>query len=130
MNASLQLNLAIAWLWVLLGFAGGAVLGMNFHKENWLGGYGSWKRRLYRLGHISCFGLALINFMFYVTGKLALSSGQFPTLASQAFLLGAVTMPICCVLAAHFPKLRSLFALPVCSLIAGACITILEVIKL
>ena len=128
MNPSL--NLIIAWLWVMLGFAGGAVLGMNFQKENWLGGYGSWKRRLYRLAHISCFGLALINFMFYVTGKLALPPGHLSTLASQAFVLGAITMPICCMLAAHFPKLCSLFALPVGSLLAGAGITIVEVIKI
>ena len=30
-------NLILAWLWILLGFAAGMVLGMFFHGENWLG---------------------------------------------------------------------------------------------
>src|ERR1017187_7593901 len=50
-----HLNLVIAWLWLLLGFVAGMVLGMFFHGENWLGGYGSFKRRMYRLRHIFLF---------------------------------------------------------------------------
>ena len=42
-------NLFLAWLWILLGFVTGMVLGLFFHHENWLGGYGSFKRRMYRL---------------------------------------------------------------------------------
>ena len=57
MNTGGQLNLVLGWLWIALGFASGAVLGLWFHKEQWLGGYASWMRRLYRLGHISFFGL-------------------------------------------------------------------------
>ena len=52
-----NLNLFLGWLWILLGFVSGMALGMFFHRENWLGGYGSFKRRMYRLGHISFFGL-------------------------------------------------------------------------
>ncbi len=36
-----NLNLFLAWLWILLGFVSGMVLGLFFHRENWLGGYGS-----------------------------------------------------------------------------------------
>ena len=64
-----QINLALAWVGILLGFGSGFLLGLNFQKENWLGGYNSWKRRLYRLGHISFFGLALMNLAFYFTVK-------------------------------------------------------------
>ena len=39
-----QLNLLIAWLWILLGLVSGFYLGLNFQKENWLGNYASWKR--------------------------------------------------------------------------------------
>src|SRR3989442_14985914 len=62
-------NLVIAWLWIVFGFASGFLLGLNFQREDWLGGYSSLKRRLYRLGHISFFGLAIINLLFYFTAQ-------------------------------------------------------------
>ena len=62
-----QINLLVAWVWILLGFLSGFGLGLNFHREDWLGGYGSYKRRLFRLGHISFFGLGALNLMFYLT---------------------------------------------------------------
>ena len=43
------LNLMVAWAWFLLGTVLGLTLGTFFHKEDWLGGYGSFRRRLYRL---------------------------------------------------------------------------------
>lgn len=125
----MQVNLLAAWVGVLLGFLSGATLGLCFHREDWLGGYGSFKRRLYRLGHISFFGLGAVNFFFYFTAH-TLPSGSMLMLASSAFIAGAITMPVCCVLMAHFPNTKNLFALPVVSLLAGAALTILEVIKL
>ena len=62
-------NLFVGWLWILLGFITGMVLGMFFHGEGWLGGYGSFKRRMYRLGHISFFGLGTVNLLFCLTVK-------------------------------------------------------------
>src|SRR6185436_16610328 len=96
----------------------GAVLGTRFHHEEWLGGYGSFKRRLYRLGHISFLGLAAMNLLFYFT---ALSAPTDPTdtlWASRGFLIGAFTMPLCCAAMAHFPKAHYLFAVPVVTLLA------------
>lgn len=130
MTSSIQINLGITWLWILFGFLGGAAMGMNFNREDWLGGYGSWKRRLYRLGHISFFGLGLINFVFYVTCHLALKETMLTKAASYSFVVGAVTMPVCCIACAHLPKLRNAFAIPVISLLAGAVLTILEVMHL
>ncbi len=43
-----QLNLLLAWIGILLGFISGSLLGLRFLREDWLGGYGSFKRRLYR----------------------------------------------------------------------------------
>src|SRR5882762_3525993 len=60
-------NLVIAWIWILLGFFSGMLQGMFFNRENWLGGYNSLKRRLYRLAHISFFGLGAVNLFFYFT---------------------------------------------------------------
>jgi hypothetical protein len=119
----MQSNLLAAWVGMLLGFLSGLVLGLCFHRENWLGGYGSFKRRLYRLAHISLFGLGAVNLFFYLTAR-TLAPHLALTLASSAFILGAITMPICCVIMAHFPNTRLLFALPVLSLISGGVLTL------
>jgi len=125
-----HLNLVIAWLWILLGFITGMVLGLFFHRESWLGGYGSVKRRMDRLGHISFFGLGAVNLQFYLTTQnLSLAS---PTIgiASWAFIVGALTMPVCCMVMAHFPRAHLVFSVPVVSLITGGILTLMEVIKL
>jgi hypothetical protein len=127
MNPLLQFNLILAWLWILLGFLSGMVLGMFFHREGWLGGYTSLKRRMYRLGHISLFALGAVNLLFWLTAKNLSAPGANLGVASWAFALGAVTMPLCCVLMAHSPKMRMLFAVPVVSLIAGAVLTLLSI---
>src|SRR5882757_8842390 len=114
----MQINLLAAWAGMLLGFLSGLALGLFFHREDWLGGYGSFTRRLYRLGHISFFGLGAVNFFFYFTAR-AMPSSTLLALASSAFIAGAITMPICCLIMAHFPNTRSLFALPVVSLVTG-----------
>jgi len=120
-------NLFLAWLWILLGFVTGMVLGLFFHHENWLGGYGSFKRRMYRLAHISLFGLGAVNLLFWLTMQNISPTGQLASIASGAFLLGAVTMPICCVVMAHFPKAHLVFAVPVLCLIAGGVLTLILV---
>jgi len=119
----MKINLFAAWVGILLGFLSGFALGAFFHRENWLGGYGSLKRRLYRLAHISFFGLGAVNLLFYFTAQTVPGS-QMLLLASNAFIMGAITMPICCVLMAHYPNTRMLFALPVFSLLAGGALTL------
>jgi len=64
-----QINLILAWLWILLSFVSGMALGLFFHDEKGLSGYASFKRRMYRLGHISFFGLGAVNVLFYFTLK-------------------------------------------------------------
>lgn len=116
-----HLNLVFAWLWILLGFLSGMVLGLFFHRENWLGGYGSLKRRMYRLGHISFFGLGAVNLLFWLTMNQLAASSPYASGASWAFIVGAITMPLCCAVMAHFPKLHLIFTVPVvCLLLAGA----------
>jgi hypothetical protein len=105
-------------------------LGMFFHGENWLGGYGSFKRRMYRLGHISFFGLGAVNLLFCLTVQNFSLSGPQIHYASLAFIIGAIAMPVCCVVMAHFPKAHLIFAVPVVSLITGGILILLEVIKL
>jgi hypothetical protein len=124
-----QINLVLAWLWILLGFVSGMLLGLFFHGENWLGGYTSFKRRMYRLGHISFFGLGAVNLLFYFTLKSFAAGSPLAGIASWAFILGALSMPICSVWMAHFPKAHLLFAVPVLSLIAGGALTLTLVVR-
>jgi hypothetical protein len=103
---------------------------MRFHREDWLGGYGSFKRRLYRLGHISFFGLAILNLLFFFTFQSVNRETPGIQIASWAFAVGALTMPLCCLLVAHFPKWRPAFALPVLSLVAAGILTLNGILHL
>jgi hypothetical protein len=51
-TAGWSFQLIFSWIWMLLGLLGGVALGVGFHRDNWLGGYMSLRRRLYRLAHI------------------------------------------------------------------------------
>ena len=105
-------------------------MGLSFHREDWLGGYSSHRRRLYRLGHISFFGLAIINLLFYFTAQGFQPASAGIRLASWGFAAGALSMPFCCVVMAHRSGWRALFLIPVISLVTAGTITLLEVIKL
>jgi hypothetical protein len=120
-------NLTLAWTWICLGFASGLALGSGFHREQWLGGYGSLRRRLYRLGHISFFGLGVLNLLFCLTVRMLPGAGGLCHVAAWGFGLGALTMPVCCVLMAHWPQTRLLFAVPVLSLLGGGLAVLWEV---
>lgn len=130
MNAAFaNLNLLVAWIWVGLGFLSGLALGLGFNREQWLGGYASWKRRLYRLGHISFFGLGMVNLMFYFTARVIPSGDQFAAIASIGFVAGAFTMPVCCLLMAHWPKAKAIFAVPVLSLLLAGLFTVIAIVR-
>lgn len=113
------LNLLAGWLGIFAGILTGAVLGLFFYQEDWMGGYNSWRRRLTRLGHISFFGLGLLNLMFAATAAQLPLGSHALRLASAGLLLGAVTMPVCCFLSAWRKPLRHLFPIPVLAVAVG-----------
>lgn len=81
--------------------------------------YGSFRRRMVRLGHISFFGLGFLNLLFALSvGVLTLPPAHVQV-ASLSFIAGAVTMPLCCFLTAWHPPLRRLFPVPVVAVAAG-----------
>jgi len=115
------LNFYAAWIGILLGFIAGAVLGLFFHNENWMGGYSSWRRRMARLGHISFFGIALINLLYSLS--LTVFNVQITTpYPSYLFIAGAITMPLVCFLSAYNKKFRHVFPVPVICLVAGTLV--------
>lgn len=114
-----SINLYFAWCWITLGFVSGTLLGIFFYDAEWLGGYGSWRRRMLRLGHIAFIGTGLLNLAFVFTlRELDIHGDAQPT--SALFLVGAATMPTICFLSAWKDGFRNLFFIPVISLIAAS----------
>ena len=122
------LNLHAAWIGFLLGCISGAVLGLFFHQSDWLGGYGSWRRRMLRLGHISFFGIGFINLGFGLTFRVLRLPA--PTAASTFLIVAAVSMPAVCFLAAAREWFRNFFFVPVISLIAAVSIVVGRLVSL
>jgi hypothetical protein len=118
-------NILAAWLGILLGVLTGIAQGLLFHREDWLGGYASWRRRLMRLGHISFFGIALLNLAFAWTVH---NPGWRPDSSVPAAALAAAQalMPLVCYLAAWRQPLRHLFFLPVSCVLVGVAGLLLE----
>jgi hypothetical protein len=117
----IEINLYIAWVGILLGVVSGAGQGLLFHREDWLGGYGSWPRRMLRLGHISFFGLAFINLAFALSAA-AVDLHDGLRLPSVLLVAGAISMPLVCYLSAWRKPFRHLFFIPVLSLITGVAL--------
>ena len=111
-------NILAAWLGILCGVVGGAAAGLFFHDEAWLGGYGSWRRRLVRLGHISFFGIAFLNLAFAVTAR---QRGWTPASPAPGIALAAAQglMPLTCFLAAWRKQWRHAFGVPVACVLVG-----------
>jgi hypothetical protein len=115
-------NLYFAWVWVLAGMLSGAVVGLSFHRAEWLGGYGSWRRRMVRLGHVAFMGTGLLNLGFALTvdgGAGPDGLGALTATASVLLIIGAVGMPVVCFAAAWREPLRHLFVIPALSLMAA-----------
>lgn len=113
-------NEIFGWAWILAGFVSGAVLGLFFHRADFLGGYDAYRRRLIRLAHISFFGLGFVNVLFAESLTRASLAGHEVELASWAMIVGGVSMPLCCVLNAWRSVFKFAFAVPVGALITGA----------
>ncbi len=111
-------NLLAGWIGFLAGAATGALIGLFFHDEKWLGGYGSWPRRLLRLGHIACFGLGLINILFALSAA-ALPPSRAAHLGSVLLIVGLITMPLNCFLSAWKKPFRHAFFIPAGSTLFG-----------
>jgi hypothetical protein len=119
-----KINIYVAWISMLVGAVVGALSGLFFHKQEWFGGYTSWQRRMLRLGHISLFGIAFINFAFVFTVSY-LNISEHVLLPSRLIIIGTVTMPLVCFLSAYKKSFRHLFFIPVLSIIAAMAIFVI-----
>lgn len=113
---------------MLAAFITGAILGLFFHRDDFWGGYSSFRRRIVRLGHIALAALGLMNVVFSYSPWPGPDSlhGQ---VASWSFLAGGILMPLVCFLSGWKSSCRHLFVFPVVALILAVCFTLMGVGK-
>src|SRR5689334_15204694 len=123
MNAPTHvLNWVCGWWLILAGFVTGAIIGLSFHRDDFLGGYHSFRRRLVRLGHIALAALGMMNIVFSLSPWPAAGS-SLATAASICFIAGGVTMPAACFMTAWRERFRHVFAVPVIALTLAVVFT-------
>jgi len=116
-------NWYFGWAAILAAFVTGALLGMFFYRDDFLGGYDSFRRRMLRLGHIALVGLGVVN-LLYALGTRYQAAGLATWPAEYGFIVGGITMPAVCFLSAWRPGFRHLFFIPVVCLIVAVIRTL------
>ena len=56
-----MINWYFGWISMLCAFGTGALIGLFFYRDEFLGGYASFRRRILRLGHIAQAALGMMN---------------------------------------------------------------------
>jgi hypothetical protein len=118
-------NWFAGWSLILAAFATGAVIGLCFHREDFWGGYGSFRRRIVRLGHIALAALGVLNLLY------AFSPWPDPARwnaapAGALWIVGGVAMPVVCFLSGWKKPFRHAFFVPVAALSAAAVLTLIR----
>jgi len=118
-----MINWYVGWGMILAAFLSGAGPGLFFYREDFLGGYSSFRRRILRLGHIALAALGMINVLFSLTPMATdlLIRGR---LASTGFIVGGITMPVVCFLTSWRAAFRYLFFVPVGALVVAVIETL------
>jgi hypothetical protein len=117
------LNWYAGWGLVLAAFVTGAVLGLFFHGEDFLGGYTSFRRRIIRLGHIALAALGLMNVVYSLSPWPEPSRWEAEA-ASICWLAGGIAMPAVCFLTGWNAAFRYLFFIPVTALVMAVVYTL------
>lgn len=118
------LNGVAGWYLLLASFVVGAAVGLGFHRDDYLGGYVSLRRRLLRLGHIALAALGLVNVAYGLTPSGAATATPW---TGAALLAGSIAMPAVCFLSAWRVGFRHLFFVPVTFLVLGVALVLREV---
>jgi hypothetical protein len=118
-----MMNWYFGWGLILTAFVTGAIVGVFFHREDFLGGYASFRRRILRLGHIALAALGMIN-VLYGLSPVAAEPSLPARIASVGFIIGGVTMPAVCFLTSWRAGFRLLFFVPVTALVIAVLQTL------
>ncbi len=117
-------NEIVGWISVLMGLGIGSYMGAKFQREDWLGGYGAFPRRMVRLAHIALVALGMLNIQFGQGVSRLRLSPALATAASVTFIAAAVLMPTCCLWIAARPRRFEIFVAPIACLATGLILTI------
>lgn len=118
-----MLNWYIGWWMILTAFVTGAGIGLFFYREGFLGGYGAFRRRILRLGHIALAALGMINILFSLS-PMAADAASPARVASLGFIIGGISMPAVCFLSSWRVGFRHLFFIPVSALVLAVIQTL------
>ena len=119
-----MINEICGWIFVLGGLVMGLVMGVKFQREDWLGGYSAFPRRMVRLAHVALVALGMINIQFAQSAARVHLSAGFAHAASFAFIAAAVLMPACCLWMAARRSHFEVFAAPIVCLATGLILTV------
>ena len=117
-------NWYAGWSLLLAAFAVGAVLGLGFWREDFMGGYAGWRRRLVRLGHIALAALGLLDIVYGLAPWPLVGTWQAWG-AGAGLIIGGFAMPTVCFLSAWRQAFRHLFPIPVVALLAAVICVLL-----
>jgi hypothetical protein len=116
-------NWYFGWALILSAFVTGATLGLFFHREDFLGGYASFRRRIVRLGHISQAALGMLNVLYGLSPWPEGSLWEAQA-ASLCYMIGGIAMPCVCYLTGWREQFRHLFFVPVAALVLAVIYTL------
>jgi hypothetical protein len=119
-----SLNWFVGWSMILAAFLIGAVVGMGFRSDSFLGGYTSFRRRIIRLGHIALVELGILN-VIYSLSPWPAPGNTVARAASLCFIGGGLLMPLVCFLTGWRDPYRKFFVVPVFTLVLAVVLTLI-----
>src|SRR5438105_14598015 len=99
-----------------MAFVTGAAIGLFFHRADFLGGYGAFRRRILRLGHIALAALGMLN-VIYAISPWPVAGPATATGASIGFTDGGIALPAVWFLPAWRAGVRPPFVYPAVALV-------------
>lgn len=127
-NSNYKLNRAVAWVSLVFGAISGLVFGLwsfggPVEVPAWLDDYGDVSRRLARLGHISFFGLGILNLLLMRELPRCALREQVKRTALIAMNFGNVFLPLTLFAAAIYHPMKYALGLPGLSVALALAIT-------
>jgi hypothetical protein len=118
------INWYAGWGMILAAFVTGGAVGLLFHRDDFWGGYGSFRRRIVRLGHVALAALGMIN-LLYALSPWPMSDTWQGVWAGRLWVVGGVAMAVVCFLSGWRKPLRHLFVVPVAALCGAVVLTLI-----
>ena len=124
------MNESFGWTCVLLGILMGCFMGIKFQREEWLGGYSAFPRRMLRLAHIALVAIGMLNIQFANSHAAAALTPGAARISSSLLMAAGVLMPLCCLTAGFLRRWFAMFAAPVACLVIAVALALTGTVAL